>query len=161
MTGPSEPSRHHRLRALAGRAAAGLRTAASRTARFRAARFRTPRFRTAGSRAEHPRTAGSRAEHPRTARSREIPGLGAAPGPWARAGGLVVVALLGAWLGLLAVGSVHTRVGPMETSMTLRPDLSGGTRINVSPLGALDLDSHTAPLRLDVDVEQLDPARST
>ncbi|WP_425608675.1 metallophosphoesterase family protein [Streptomyces albipurpureus] len=83
------------------------------------------------------------------------------PHPWARALGLTTVVLVGAWLGLLIVGSVHTSIGPMETSMTLRPDLSGGTKINVSPLGALELDSHIAPVRLDVDVNQLDPVRST
>ncbi|MFD3441506.1 metallophosphoesterase [Streptomyces sp. NPDC058685] len=82
------------------------------------------------------------------------------PHPWARALGLTVVVLFGAWLGLLIVGSVRTPVGPMNTSMTLRPDLTGGTKINVSPLGALELDSHVAPIRLDVDVDQLDPARS-
>lgn len=68
--------------------------------------------------------------------------------------------LLGAWLGLLAVGSVGAPVGPMDTRMTLRPSLTGGTKINVSPLGALELDSHAAPLRLDVDVDRLDPDRS-
>ncbi|MET7715499.1 metallophosphoesterase [Streptomyces sp. NPDC005407] len=82
------------------------------------------------------------------------------PHPWARALGLAAVVLLGAWLGLLIVGSVRTPVGPMDTSMTLRPSLSGGTKINVSPLGALELDSHVAPIRLDVDVDQLDPVRS-
>jgi predicted MPP superfamily phosphohydrolase len=48
----------------------------------------------------------------------------------------------------------------MDTTMTLRPSLSGGTKINVSPLGALELDSHVAPVRLDVDVHRLDPVRS-
>jgi predicted MPP superfamily phosphohydrolase len=70
------------------------------------------------------------------------------------------VVLLGAWLGLLAVGDVRVPVGPMNTTMTLRPSLTGGTKINISPLGALELDSHEAPLRLDVDVDQLDPERS-
>ncbi|MFC8533010.1 metallophosphoesterase [Streptomyces sp. NPDC057249] len=84
----------------------------------------------------------------------------AAPRPFVRALGLVVVVLFGAWLGLLAVGSVRTTVGPMDTTMTLRPSLSGGTKINVSPLGALELDSHHAPVRLDVDVDRLDPVRS-
>src|SRR5690606_39256583 len=42
----------------------------------------------------------------------------------------------------------------------LRPSFTGGTKINVSPLGALQLDSHTAPVRLDVNVDQLDPERS-
>ncbi|WP_328537959.1 metallophosphoesterase family protein [Streptomyces sp. NBC_00344] len=83
-----------------------------------------------------------------------------APRPWARALGLVAVVLFGAWLGLLVVGNVRTAVGPMDTTMTLRPSLTGGTKINVSPLGALELDSHTAPIRLDVDVDRLDPARS-
>ncbi|MFJ3090681.1 metallophosphoesterase [Streptomyces sp. NPDC086838] len=84
----------------------------------------------------------------------------AASRPFVRALGMVVVVLFGAWLGLLAVGSVRTTVGPMDTTMTLRPSLSGGTKINVSPLGALQLDSHHAPVRLDVDVDRLDPVRS-
>ncbi|MFF7447774.1 MULTISPECIES: metallophosphoesterase [unclassified Streptomyces] len=82
------------------------------------------------------------------------------PHPWTRALGLVAVVLLGAWLGLLIVGNVRTPVGPMNTTMTLRPSFTGGTKINVSPLGALQLDSHHAPVRLDVNVDQLDPARS-
>ncbi|CAM5542045.1 metallophosphoesterase family protein [Streptomyces purpurascens] len=82
------------------------------------------------------------------------------PHPWARAAGLVAVVLLGAWLGLLVVGNVRVPVGPMNTTMTLRPSFTGGTKINVSPLGALALDSHNAPVRLDVNVDQLDPDRS-
>lgn len=83
------------------------------------------------------------------------------PHPYSRALGLIAVVMLGAWLGLLVVGSVRTPVGPMDTRMTLRPSLTGGTKINVSPLGALELKTHTAPIRLDVDVDQLDPVRST
>lgn len=79
---------------------------------------------------------------------------------WKSAAGLLAVTLLGAWLGLLIVGNVRTPVGPMDTTMTLRPSFSGGTKINISPLGALELESHYAPLRLDVDVDQLDPVRS-
>lgn len=82
------------------------------------------------------------------------------PHPWTRALGLVAVVLLGAWLGLLIVGNVRAPVGPMNTTMTLRPSLVGGTKINVSPLGALELHSHVAPVRLDVNVDQLDPVRA-
>lgn len=82
------------------------------------------------------------------------------PRPWLRALGLVAVVLAGAWLGLLIVGNVRVPVGPMNTTMALRPSLSGGTKIDVSPLGALELDTHTAPVRLDVNVDQLDPERS-
>jgi predicted MPP superfamily phosphohydrolase len=73
---------------------------------------------------------------------------------------MVVVVLLGTWLGLLVVGDVRVPVGPMNTTMTLRPSLTGGTKINISPLGALELNSHEAPVRLDVNVDQLDPERS-
>lgn len=79
---------------------------------------------------------------------------------WSRALGLVTVVLLGAWLGLLVVGSVRTPVGPMNTTMALRPTLTGGTKINISPLGTLRLGTHVAPVRLDVTVDQLDPERS-
>ncbi|MFD7439176.1 metallophosphoesterase [Streptomyces sp. NPDC059861] len=82
------------------------------------------------------------------------------PNRWTRALGLMAVVLLGAWLGLLVVGNVRVPVGPMDTTMTLRPSLTGGTKINISPLGALHLDSHSAPVRLDVNVDQLDPERS-
>ncbi|SDP52322.1 DNA repair exonuclease SbcCD nuclease subunit [Streptomyces sp. cf386] len=88
------------------------------------------------------------------------PELVTQPHPWTRALGLVAVVLIGTWLGLLVVGNVRVPVGPMNTTMTLRPSLTGGTKINVSPLGALQLDSHIAPVRLDVNVDQLDPARS-
>ncbi|MDQ0991744.1 metallophosphoesterase [Streptomyces sp. V3I7] len=86
--------------------------------------------------------------------------LSARPHPWARALGMTAVVLIGAWLGLLVVGNVRTPVGPMNTTMTLRPSFTGGTKINVSPLGALTLDSHVAPVRLDVNVDQLDPLRA-
>lgn len=80
--------------------------------------------------------------------------------PLARGLGLTAVVLLGAWLGLLIVGSVRAPVGPMDTRLTLRPSLTGGTKVNVSPLGALELRSHTAPIRMDVDVDRLDPVRA-
>ncbi|MFD8730556.1 metallophosphoesterase [Streptomyces sp. NPDC059611] len=84
----------------------------------------------------------------------------ATPRPFVRALAMLAVVVIGAWLGLLAVGSIRTPVGPMDTNMTLRPSLTGGSKINVSPLGALELDSHIAPLRLDVNVDRLDPVRS-
>ncbi|MFJ2162339.1 metallophosphoesterase [Streptomyces sp. NPDC087856] len=96
----------------------------------------------------------------RSSRPRPTVELVPQPHPWARALGLVMVVIVGAWLGLLIVGNVRAQVGPMDTTMTLRPSLTGGTKINVSPLGALSLDSHHAPVRLDVNVDQLDPERS-
>ncbi|MFD7134608.1 metallophosphoesterase [Streptomyces sp. NPDC059894] len=110
----------------------------------------------------NPMNRPNRRNHRRNRRRspRTTPELAGRPRPWARAFGLTSVVLLGAWLGLLVVGDVRAPVGPMNTTMTLRPSFTGGTKINVSPLGALHLDSHTAPVRLDVNVDQLDPTRA-
>jgi len=107
-----------------------------------------------------PRAPRALARRYATRRPGPTPELVTQPHPWTRALGLVTVVLLGTWLGLLVVGNVRVPVGPMNTTMTLRPSVTGGTKINVSPLGALQLDSHTAPVRLDVNVDQLDPERS-
>ncbi|MFJ6211794.1 metallophosphoesterase [Streptomyces sp. NPDC092296] len=74
-----------------------------------------------------------------------------------RAAVLAAVALIGGWLGLLVAGGSPARVGPMDTRMSLHPDLAGGSRVDIAPLGALELDTHRAPLRLDVDVRRLNP----
>ncbi|MET9967767.1 metallophosphoesterase [Streptomyces sp. NPDC006356] len=125
-----------------------------------------------------PRAPRALARRYATRRPGPTPELVTQPHPWARpspatalldgaprqplksALGMITVVLLGAWLGLLIVGNVRVPVGPMNTTMTLRPSVTGGTKINVSPLGALQLDSHTAPVRLDVNVDQLDPVRA-
>ncbi|MER5477508.1 metallophosphoesterase [Streptomyces sp. NPDC002734] len=97
-------------------------------------------------------------------RRRSSPGIRPEPGhrahPVARAAGLVAVVLAGAWLGLLTVGVVRAPVGPVNTTMALHPSVDGGTEIRIPPLGALSLDTHTAPFRLQVDVDQLDAERS-
>nr|WP_229698255.1 metallophosphoesterase [Wenjunlia tyrosinilytica] len=80
--------------------------------------------------------------------------------PLRRALVLAAVTLVGAWLGLVVVGAVHAPVGPVDTRMSLHPSFSGGTDVNVPPLGALELDTHHAPVRLDVDVRRLDPVRA-
>ncbi|MGV9566122.1 metallophosphoesterase family protein [Streptomyces sp. NPDC003480] len=106
------------------------------------------------------RALGTLARYHRSLRPHPAAELVPQPHPWLRALGMVAVVLLGTWLGLLVVGDVRVPVGPVNTTMALRPSLAGGTKINVSPLGALRLDSHEAPVRLDVNVDQLDPVRA-
>ncbi|MFF4962102.1 metallophosphoesterase [Streptomyces sp. NPDC001222] len=106
------------------------------------------------------RAPGTLARYYRSLRPHPTAELVPQPHPWLRALGMVAVVLLGTWLGLLVVGDVRVPVGPVNTTMALRPSLAGGTKINISPLGALRLDSHEAPVRLDVNVDQLDPVRA-
>jgi predicted MPP superfamily phosphohydrolase len=74
-----------------------------------------------------------------------------------RVTGVVLVALVGTWLGLLVAGRVTQDVGPVQTTMALRPSLVGDTQVDVAPLGALSLDSHDGPVALTVSVRRLDP----
>ncbi|MFJ4439853.1 metallophosphoesterase [Streptomyces sp. NPDC088923] len=127
---------------------------------------RPPTPRSRKPRAPEPRAGVPRARARTGPRTSALPPLATplAPAPparrWLRALALVVVTLVGAWLGLLVVGTVKVPVGPMDTRMALTPSTTGGTRVDVSPLGALSLDSHRAPVRLDVDVDRLDPVRA-
>ncbi len=74
----------------------------------------------------------------------------------------MVIGLLGALLGLLVAGDVTRQVGPFTASLSLRPALTGGTVIELPPLGELQLDTHHTPVLLDVRVTQLrgDAARA-
>ena len=68
---------------------------------------------------------------------------------------IVVVALLGCWLGLLVGGNVETAVGPVQTEMSVRPALTGDAVVAIPPLGRLSLDTHDGPLRLDAQVSRI------
>lgn len=74
----------------------------------------------------------------------------------------IAVGVLGAVLGMLIAGSVTTGVGPFQADMSLRPALSGSTTVAVPPLGELQLDTHSGPVRLRVRIDQLrgDAARA-
>jgi predicted phosphodiesterase len=83
---------------------------------------------------------------------------------WARRIGgallVTVLALAGAWLGVLVGGTERQAVGPFDTTMALRPATEGGTTVDTPPLGQLMLDTHDAPLRLRVQVEGLDAEKA-
>lgn len=76
------------------------------------------------------------------------------PALWRRLG-IVGVALIGAWLGVLAWGHVTTDVGPVQTEFTVAPSWHGDSSLDIAPLGTLSVDSHDGPARLDVRVEQV------
>src|SRR4051812_27443190 len=69
------------------------------------------------------------ARHPSTHRGRRLLGV-------------LAVAAVGVVLGLLVGGHVTGNVGPFRAEFALSPSLSGGTRVAIPPLGALQLDTH-------------------
>ncbi|WP_283135276.1 metallophosphoesterase family protein [Rhizohabitans arisaemae] len=73
---------------------------------------------------------------------------------------VVVVAVLGAWLGLAVSGPVQTSVGPAEIGMSLTPSWTGDTVVDVRPLGTLGFDSHDGPLALRVTIDAVHPEKA-
>ena len=73
---------------------------------------------------------------------------------------VVVLAFIGAAVGLALAGSVTTSVGPVHARFALRPSASmqGGTSINIPPLGSLQLATDRAPVQLDATVTDIDTA---
>lgn len=80
---------------------------------------------------------------------------------WARrvAGALltIAVALVGATLGVMALGDTPAEIGPFDATFSARPSLHGGTEVHLAPLGRISLDSHSGPLALDLRVDELRP----
>jgi predicted MPP superfamily phosphohydrolase len=70
---------------------------------------------------------------------------------------VILVGLAGGWIGMLVGGRAQTPVGPADVAMSLRPSWSGGTVVDIPPLGTLQLDSHRGPLRLEAQVARLRP----
>ncbi|MEV0589866.1 metallophosphoesterase family protein [Nonomuraea cavernae] len=73
---------------------------------------------------------------------------------------VLVVAAIGAWLGIFLSGTLSTQVGPVETGMSLRPAWDGETVVDASPLGTLTFNTHDAPLRLRITLENIDQERA-
>ncbi|MGE0794302.1 MAG: metallophosphoesterase [Acidimicrobiia bacterium] len=68
---------------------------------------------------------------------------------------IVAFAVAGAALGLALAGQVPARIGPFDATIQARPSLRGETLVRLAPLGNLRLDTHAAPLTLEVRVDQL------
>src|SRR5699024_1873579 len=68
----------------------------------------------------------------------------------------VVVAVLGAIVGLLLVPATTVEVGPLTASVHLRPSLSSETVLLLPPVGEVAFDSHTAPVRIEARIKSVD-----
>jgi len=71
---------------------------------------------------------------------------------------IVVLAFIGAAVGLALAGSVTQSVGPVHARFSLQPSASmkGGTSVNIPPLGSLRLDTDRAPVQLNATVTDID-----
>src|SRR5687767_10304269 len=68
---------------------------------------------------------------------------------------VIVVGLVGCWLGLLAGSRLEVPVGPLEARLSVVPNLQGGSELAIPPLGELTVDSHEGPWRLYGEVTRI------
>src|SRR3954447_21163200 len=71
---------------------------------------------------------------------------------------VVLIGLIGLWLGLLAGGGLDAHVGPLNTQLSIQPSLAGGSQVSIPPLGELRVHTHSGPWRLSVEVTRIDAA---
>ena len=64
-------------------------------------------------------------------------------------------ALIGAYVALVIAGNVHARIGPFDTTVSVRPALSGHTTVRLAPLGSIQLATHHAPVEVELRVDEL------
>ncbi len=72
--------------------------------------------------------------------------------PWALVAWVTVVTLIAVPL----VFSASAQLGPGTVAVSLRPAVSGGTELSLPPLGAVDAPTHRAPVRLQVELREVD-----
>lgn len=71
---------------------------------------------------------------------------------------VVVVALVGGWLGMLAGGQVSAPVGPLQAELSIEPSFRGGSEVDIPPLGQLDVATHDGPWHLRTEVVRINAA---
>src|SRR3954468_2667929 len=83
---------------------------------------------------------------------------------WARrirvGAAVAVVGLAGVVVGTMLFAHTDIAVGPFRAQMSATPSFSGGTEVDIPPLGSLHLDSHDGPIHLRVDLGSLDQQRT-
>lgn len=84
--------------------------------------------------------------------------------PWPRrlriAAAVALVGVTGVVVGTLLFAHTEIAVGPFRAEMSVSPSISGGTEVDIPPLGSLHLDSHAGPIHLKVNLGSLDQERT-
>jgi hypothetical protein len=68
----------------------------------------------------------------------------------------MAVALLGTVGGVAVAPRVQADVGPFVMSASARPNVEGRTTVRLVPLGSIALDTHDAPIALEMRLEELE-----
>ena len=73
----------------------------------------------------------------------------------------VLLTLLGTLIGVSLLGQGKVSIGPLQTVLSLQPTISGGTVIDLGPLGEISFASHSGLVRVKIEVKSMTPALAT
>lgn len=73
---------------------------------------------------------------------------------------VALVSVAGVVVGTLLFAHADLAVGPFRAEMSVSPSVTGGTEVDIPPLGSLHLDSHRGPIHLKVNLGSLDQERT-
>ncbi len=73
---------------------------------------------------------------------------------------LLLVTLAGISAGLAVAGTTRQPVGPFEARFSVEPSFTGGTAVELPPLGSVHLRSHSGPAHVTIDLASLDSDRT-
>ena len=73
---------------------------------------------------------------------------------------LLLVTLAGVSAGLAVAGTTRQPVGPFEARFSVEPSFTGGTAVELPPLGSVHLRSHSGPAHVTIDLASLDSDRT-
>ena len=74
---------------------------------------------------------------------------------------LVFITLAGTLIGVALFGHGKAAVGPLQTLLSLQPTFSGGTLIELGPLGEISFASHSGLVGVKIEVKSMTPALAT
>ena len=74
----------------------------------------------------------------------------------ARRVAVVLLAVLGAYVGAQLAPVAHTQVGPLAIVVKVRPSLHPGASVNLPPVGSVRFDTHQAPVQVSTSIESVD-----
>lgn len=77
------------------------------------------------------------------------------PPAWRLPAKTVVLAVAGALVGIALGARVGVQVGPFDCTAVARPSLSSSTTLHLAPLGSIRLDTHDAPIAVELRMDEL------
>lgn len=79
---------------------------------------------------------------------------------WWSVARVLAFATVGALVAIAVSARTTAAVGPFDCAAVARPSLTGSTTIRLAPLGTIELDTHTAPVAIELRVNELRPGEA-